>query len=477
LIEADTVRFQAAQEARSKGDRSHDETGYGLLYFDAVTTVDPVAADDVLMDLIRQQEYEWVLAQRFPFLARKSTGQPGFGTDRMDFGKIWKSRAGEPDDSFVEERRSRYAGAILGAIERIQNEREGVTDKRGFDHRLKILGGALAALDGKRSGKLVWELMELPGRWDGWTRVGALESLLLWGVRLNLEEVLRILDPVIQELRASGIYSDNQNAWLFARCLSVMAFVESPAAGVAKIRELVSDLRFRPHEMGTAVAALGASRCDDAIEVLMELAGADGKGVEAIREPWIEAIRRLGGKRADQVLLSFVDPNARQFTTEFIPDYRQGDLLARLLAERAGENSEVKAELVRLANGDLPQTKRLLLAKVFGRSRTEEDLVEGLCVLRDDGSGVPYELVRSIEDVFLEHRPYGTSGNAYTLSPLGCNAVRRRLFEMAIGDPKRKRSAFALIGQIEVWRLEHGRPADEPRHPVVESDVSWPPLL
>jgi hypothetical protein len=477
LIEADAIRLQRALEARSKGDRSHDEIGYGLLYFDAVMTVDPVAADDVLMELIRRQEYEWVLAQRLPFLARKSTGQPRFGTDRMDFGKIWKSRAGEPNDSFLEENRRRYADAILGAIERIKKEREGVTDKRGLDHRLKILGGALAALDGKRSAKLVLELMELPGRWDGWTRVGGLESLLVWGVRFSLEGVLRILDPVMQELRASGIYGDNQNAWLFARCLSVMAFVEQPAAGVAKIRELVSDLRFQPHEMGTAVAALGASRCDDAIEVLMELAGADGKGVEAIREPWIEAIRALGGQRADQVLLSFVDPNAKLFTTEFIPDYRHGDLLARLLAERADESDELKAELVRLANGDLPQTKRRLLAKVFGRSRTEEDLVEGLCVLRDDGSGVPYELVRSIEDVFLERRPYGTSGNAYTLSPLGCNAVRKRLFEMAIGDPHRRRSAFALLGQIEVWRLEHGRPADEPRHPAVESDIPWPPLL
>lgn len=103
--------------------------------------------------------------------------------------------------------------------------------------------------------------------------------------------------------------------------------------------------------------------------------------------------------------------------------------------------------------------------------------MEGLCVLRDDGLGVPYELIRSFEDVFLQRRPYGTSGNAYTLSPLGCNAARKRLFEMVIGDPHRKVSAFALLGQIEAWRLEHGRPADEPRHPVIESEISWPPLL
>lgn len=99
----------------------------------------------------------------------KKEGQPGFGINRMDFKKIWKSRAGERDDSFVEERRSRFADAILEQIERIKVERQAATDKRGFDHRLKMLGRALAALDGKRSVKLILELMELPGRWDGWT--------------------------------------------------------------------------------------------------------------------------------------------------------------------------------------------------------------------------------------------------------------------------------------------------------------------
>lgn len=92
-------------------------------------------------------------------------------------------------------------------------------------------------------------------------------------------------------------------------------------------------------------------------------------------------------------------------------------------------------------------------------------------------SGVPYELLRSIENVFLERRPYGTEGNVFTLAPRGSNALRRRLFEMAQTDPARERSAFALLGQIEAWRLEHGRPMDEPRHPAIESGSSWPLLL
>jgi hypothetical protein len=394
----------------------------------------------------------------------------------MDFGKIWSARAGDPDPSFIEERRRLFADALLEQIKLIKVEGERAADKRGFDQRLRRLGGALAVLDGSRSAKLILELMELPGGWDNWTRVGAIESLLSWGVLLSLDEVMRILDPVLEQLRKSGLH-DNQDAWLFARCLSVMAFVEPPAAGIAKIRTLISELRFRSYELGGVVAALGASRCDDAIDALIELAGPDGTGMNAWGEPWIEAIGALETARSTEILLSFVDPKSKVFNREFAPDHLDGELLARLLAQRAVKDRAVKSRLVELAKGDLSPTKRMLLAKVFAYFSSEVDRVDGLYILRDDGSGIPYDLVRSIENAFLDRRPYGSSGNAYTLSPIGGNAIRKRLFEMVIGDQSRKQSAFALLGQIEEWRLEHGHPADEPRHPMIESEVPWPPLL
>jgi hypothetical protein len=37
-------------------------------------------------------------------------------------------------------------------------------------------------------------------------------------------------------------------------------------------------------------------------------------------------------------------------------------------------------------------------------------------------------------------------------------------------------ASAALIGQIEVWRLEHGRSPDQPRHAAIESGVPWPLL-
>ena len=47
---------------------------------------------------------------------------------------------------------------------------------------------------------------------------------------------------------------------------------------------------------------------------------------------------------------------------------------------------------------------------------------------------------------------------------------------MILNDKSRGRSAFTLLGQIEVWRLEYGKPSNEPRHPAFDSGEAWPPF-
>ncbi|MBZ5506050.1 MAG: hypothetical protein LAO78_11235 [Acidobacteriia bacterium] len=45
---------------------------------------------------------------------------------------------------------------------------------------------------------------------------------------------------------------------------------------------------------------------------------------------------------------------------------------------------------------------------------------------------------------------------------------------MAQNDKYRMKSARNLLGQIEVWRLEYGRPNGEPRSLEIESESAWP---
>jgi hypothetical protein len=114
----------------------------------------------------------------------------------------------------------------------------------------------------------------------------------------------------------------------------------------------------------------------------------------------------------------------------------------------------------------LPEGKRQLLAKVIGRLDTVNAVLVGLNLIDDSSTpAVPFSLRAALEAIFLEQRPYGKTGSSYTLEPRSSNEIRTKLFEMTMNDSHRKQSAFALLGEIEVWRLKYGRPGTEPRHP------------
>jgi hypothetical protein len=61
--------------------------------------------------------------------------------------------------------------------------------------------------------------------------------------------------------------------------------------------------------------------------------------------------------------------------------------------------------------------------------------------------------------------------------PRSSNAIRSQLVDMVQNDPLRRKSAFALLNEIERWRMWHGRPDGEPRSPKIEVGFVWPSEL
>lgn len=66
---------------------------------------------------------------------------------------------------------------------------------------------------------------------------------------------------------------------------------------------------------------------------------------------------------------------------------------------------------------------------------------------------------------FIDQRFYGDNPNVLTRSPRASNEMRTRLFRMVADDTKRRETAYTLLGHIEDWRLDYGRPPAERRHP------------
>jgi hypothetical protein len=294
LIQADIERIK---NGRSANVRRRVSTSWASWHVRALASLDPCAGEDVLLELLNEQEdrYEIEAASTLVRLARIRNLPEQF-VHKVDYRAVWTARAGSQPVQFNEDRRRRYADAIKARILALLAERASDARPTRYDYRLKELTKQLAELDGRGSSELVMQVMALPGEWDSWIRVGAMESLLLSGAQLPTEATLEILNPAIDQICEEGI-GDHNSAWLLVRCLGLLPFLDSPAVGVERIREVISATDLWPTALRDLFAALGNSRCNEALDLLIELAGADGKEVLVFLKSGLMRWRRSAGQR------------------------------------------------------------------------------------------------------------------------------------------------------------------------------------
>lgn len=475
LIRADIERVSNGLVARARGERSElarwCSNRYDNLYVRAVALLDSGSADTVLLELLHEPGYEAEAASALVRLATIQDTKSQF-IYKTDYRLVWDARSGRQQRQFDEGRRQCYADEIKRRITTLLEERANSAQTTGYyDHRLKELVTQLAVLDSCNSAAWVLEIIAIAGESNAWRGVEALENLLFGGAALPTEATLKVLNQVIEQLLAQGLY-DNQSVRLLKRCLCLMPFVDSPSLGIYRLRQVLS--RFPKYELPEIVTALGHSRCHEALIFLRELAGTDGNGLTHIAEEWINAVPALDGPESGHILLSFIDPDADGFDFEVDVETHLGELLASHIASVVRAEPAIKQRIFQLYGSQLSTGKRALLLKVIALLGTEEAILAGLSLMDDTASQpVPFVLWKAIETVFLERRPSGI-GNSYTLVFRSSDEIRTKLFEMALKDKSRRRAAFGLLGQIETWRLEHGNPSAGSRHPLFDSGEQWP---
>jgi len=479
LIQADIQRERKGRAAWVRGERSKFANGGLMSYTNwhvrAVTSLNPESAEAILLHVLDEPEYETEAASALVRLARTRVAEELFSFKPTDYSVVWEARAGRIPNEFDEERRRRYATAIKQRINTLLDERARTAKTATYDGRLKGLTKILATLDSHDSAELILNIMALPGKWDGWTRVDVLASLLFSGVQLPTEATLNVLNPTIEHMVAEGLWN-HDNRLVLMNCLCLLPFLDDPSVGFARLRQVILETKFPVYELRDIVTAVGGSRCDEALIFLREIAGSLGDKLKQIMKEWIKAIAAIGSQESKRLLLSFIDAEAKEFQADVSLDDHESDLLAGFIADIALAEEGVKNHLIQLCDSRLSFTKRLILSKVIARLNTLDAVIAGLSLIDDSAEpSVPYGVREAIEAVFLEWRPHGKTG-WFTLVSRGSNEIRAKLFEMATKDGRRKKSAFALLGQIEVWRLEHGRPNTERRHPAFDSGEMWPPI-
>lgn len=473
LIRADIARRQRGMEAKMRGDRSRLANGgvmsYANWHVRALLQLAPDTADTLLLETLKEPEYErdsaWGLVQ----MASSSKVEAAFGfglgfVKHTDYARIWEARGGRLSSGFVQERRKRYAAAIRERIESLLQESRDTKQARAYDFRLKELTKALAVIDGGDSTGLILEVLSVQDTWNGWPVVHALDTLQFQGAVLPTDETLKIFDTLLGHVRQH--LWDNQQLGLLIHALCLLPFIENPAVGIGKIREVVAELKLRTYQLRDVTAALGQSRCPEAVALLQEFAS-DDVLARQLSDTWIKAVAALDTADARQLLLGFVDPEIHGSPAGVISD--RDDVLSARLADLAIRETDVRLRLFHLGTMQLPGQQRELLAKVLSMIGTTDATLAALNLVDDTvPHPVPYEVWKQLEATFVEHKSVSADSNAYTPAPRSANLIRKRLFEMGNTDDGRKKAASSLLAQIEVWRLEYGRPNGEPRNPEVE---------
>jgi hypothetical protein len=474
LIRSDIERVRRGREARAKGDRGKLGNGgvmsYSGWHTRALALLDADHADAVLLELLKEPEYERDAAITLLQLARTIEPQSPvnpFGREK-DYNEMWKARTTSQVTGFNEERRARYASAIRAELESLlEVAKEGQSVN---DFRVKELAKILAVLDARSAADLIFRALQISGRFNGRQIAETLETLLFRGVALPTEQTLGFFDLIVEQVRPNYYNSDNDR-YLLAKALCLLPFVDQPSLGIKKVREAIADLRIRGYELRDVVDAIGYSRCSEALEALRKLAS-DEITAKTVGDAWINALAALGSAESTETLLSLVDPEVK---ASFNVVFDRPETVAARLAELAGRDSKLRERLLQLCSLGLPEPKRSLLAKVVACLGTPDAVMASVGLLDDDTKPqIPYDTWKQMEDAFVERRPYGKDTNSYTLAPRSSNEVRIRLFEMSRKDKHRAKAAAVLLAQIEVWRLEHGRPFGEPRNVEIETESAGP---
>ena len=468
LIRADIERMRRGRAARAAGDRGPLGNGAFMSYVNwhiaAVMHLDPAGAEQVLIDLLPEPEYRTDAAAA---MAREYLPKPERSFDTaFRYDLMWAAREDPTLPSGNDPTRTRFAAALKAEIKRLRQQNEVGESAAG----LKELATALAAIDGRGSAAPVLDVISKPDQWNKYTCLSAAERLLMAGVVLPANTAFALADSVLEQTEK---WMQDSDLDLLSRILALCPFVDDPVAGIEKVSDVLRKRTLRGYRLRELVTALGESRSDAAIDLLYELAS-NAYSFEQCEEDLINAVAAIDTPDAHELLLGFVDPDIRGI--ELTRRLHREDVLVARLTELAKRRPEAATRLRQMCERDLPELNRHVLSRVMDWLGTPEARAANLNLIDDAKlSPVPQGIRDQLESAFFERGPYGQNPNVFTEHARTSNELRVRLFRMALQDPKRRKAAFMLLGMIEEWRLEHGRPTGEPRHPDFASGQIWPP--
>ena len=476
LLYADVARWNAIRAAQASG-KHMQLTGWQQVHVRAFLMLDAPDADEALIALLNVDQYVLYAARALLELAQIEPEIPKpFLRER--FRQIWLARKGRRALRFEESKRQKYAGVLRSCLEQRLVQVRAASRPEDHTRLLHELAAILAILDGAASSLLICDCAAIADRWGGWHRAEALRQVLFSGGTVPFETAHAIIESVLALMTPQRYFQDDQGRGLVTSLLCLLPYTDQPERGIELIRQVLAEGRLYGYHLRGLVTALGHSHAPSALALPTEFAGPGTSTFSAVATEWIEAVGYFGGRDGATTLLAFIETGCTAQNRVLPHDHHLFELAANRIATLAQTDDELQSKILALVNVPGPPERDFVIIKTVAALSSLDAMLTTLNLAIEDRSHrwPYYVLEEAFQELCLIKRRTPPDSNSYTLEPTPAVELRRRLLEIATAGDRRSRNAFSLLGQIDVWRLEHGKPPREPRHPAIESGVQWPAL-
>ncbi|MBB5327445.1 hypothetical protein [Tunturiibacter gelidoferens] len=383
LMAADVQRIQLGLAARARREHTPLAEGsamrYTNQYVQAIRHLKSESEGPFLAKLLPEPIFElevawalvaWAMTTDLPNTARIDSS----ATWTRNLEEIWQARSADGIKGFDESRRAEAVGYVRKHIVELLQSDGGVANEGSVIWRLKDLVRPLAILDGRNSSTLILDILASPlqtnGTLDGWKVLPTLEVLLFAGAILPNDKTYALVARYVEQL-TSKWQSDNDLS-LVGIALGVLPFVEDASAGIATLADYLDHIRMRSEGLRKVVKALGHSRREEAVDLLLSIVHAD-ESIQRFGQEWLDAIAVLDNVRSREILLSVIDPTLPGIQGLNIS--KLDVVLAPRIAEAAQRHPAMKSRILALCDASLDHPRRELLSEVIVHLKDDKALL------------------------------------------------------------------------------------------------------
>jgi hypothetical protein len=284
-------------------------------------------------------------------------------------------------------------------------------------------------------------------------------SMVRMGYTLPGARLAELLIPIMKE-REQNVRSDRHNKMVIRTCVEVLLRSDEPGLGISAIDSLSGDSH-RLLNDEHLLATLGKCDNEQVGEYLADWPFRNQMRPDQHRD-WIEALGLSNQSACRKTLLGLLDEVSGIGEQTITWEGDSARVLFETIAKIAETDEAVWSDLVSRCERANTPNEANAVSRILKEICNEEAAVLACNLVLANGL-FPMEILGLLEEVMMERRPAG--GDSYYHYPKSCNAVRDKLCQLIRNFQERHKGYYRLLAFMASYRVEHGRPIDEPRIP------------